>query len=66
METIQKEHMTTFHKRLLVCDASLGLKFLQQVQVHYNMNPVLEMMMKKLQFLVSSQVSNEEKVFWPK
>lgn len=48
METIQKEHMTTFHKKLLVCDPSLGLEFLQQVQVHYNMNLVIEMMMKKL------------------
>jgi hypothetical protein len=34
MENIKKEHMTTFHKRLLVCDPSFGPKFLQQVQVH--------------------------------
>jgi hypothetical protein len=48
MESAWKEHMTTFHKRLLVCDPSLGLEFFQQGQIHYNMNPNLEMMMEKL------------------
>jgi hypothetical protein len=27
MENVQKEHMTTFHKRLPVCDPTLDLKF---------------------------------------
>jgi hypothetical protein len=29
MESIRKEHMTTFHKKLHVCDPSLGPEFLQ-------------------------------------
>jgi len=37
IENVQKEHMTTFHKRLLICDPTLCIEFLQQVQVHYNM-----------------------------
>jgi hypothetical protein len=49
MENVQKEHMTMFHKRLLVCDPSLGPNFFQQVQVHYNMNPCPKLMTKKLQ-----------------
>jgi hypothetical protein len=28
MDLVYKEHMTTFHKQLLVCNPSLGLKFL--------------------------------------
>jgi hypothetical protein len=48
MESVRKEYMTTFHKRLLLCDPTLGIEFLQQVQIHYNMNHVLEMMTKKL------------------
>ncbi len=59
MQCVRKEHMTTFQKRLHVCDPSFGPIFFQQVQVHYNMNPYLEMMTKKLQLLVSSQMSNE-------
>jgi hypothetical protein len=58
--------MTTFRKRLLVCDPALGIEFLQQVHVHYNMNFNPKMMTEKLQLLVSSQVSNEQKVFWLK
>jgi len=37
MENVRKEHMTTFHERLPICDHTLGLKFFKQVQVHYNM-----------------------------
>jgi hypothetical protein len=66
MESVRKEHMTTFHKRLPICDLSLGVEFLQQVQVHYNMNFDPEMMIEKLQLLVFSQVSNDQKVFWLK
>jgi hypothetical protein len=38
MESVKKKHMTTFHKRLLVCDPTLGVEFLQQIHSHYNMN----------------------------
>ncbi len=66
MENVQKEHMTMFHKRLPVCDLALGPKILQQVWVHYNMNPNPKMMIEKLQLLVSLQVNNEQKVSWLK
>jgi hypothetical protein len=59
MENVQKEHMTTIHKILPICELAFHLKFLQQVKVHYNMNIDLEMMTKELQLLVSSQVSNK-------
>jgi hypothetical protein len=48
MESVWKERMTTFHKRLPVCDPTLGVEFFQQIHVHYNMNPNLEMMIVKL------------------
>jgi hypothetical protein len=66
MESVQKERMIMFHKRLHVCDPTLDVEFLQQVQVHYNMNLDLEMMIEKLQLLVYSQVNNEKKVYWLK
>jgi hypothetical protein len=44
MESVQKEHMTTFHKKLPICDPTLGPEFLQKIHVHYNMNHDLEMM----------------------
>jgi hypothetical protein len=31
MDMVDKEHMIVFHKQLLICDLSLGLKFLQEV-----------------------------------
>jgi hypothetical protein len=31
MESVQKEHMIAFHKRLPICDLALGVEFLQQV-----------------------------------
>ncbi len=43
-------------------NSTLSIEFLQQLQVHYNMNPIFKMMTEKLQMLVSSQVSNEQKV----
>jgi hypothetical protein len=46
--------MIAFHKRLLVCDPSLGPEFLHKVEIHYNMNPKLEMLSKKLQMYVSA------------
>jgi len=54
------------HKTLLVCDPILGLEFLKQIQIHYNMNSKLEMFTKKLQMLASTQVTNEQKVPWLK
>jgi hypothetical protein len=59
MESVRKEHMITFHKRLPICYLALGVEFLQQVQVHYNMNPNPKVMIEKLQLFVSSQVRNE-------
>jgi hypothetical protein len=55
-----------FHKRLPICDPTLGIEFLQQIQVHYNINLNPEMMIEKLQLLVFSQVNNEQKVYWLK
>jgi hypothetical protein len=52
MDVICEEHMIAFHKRLSICDPSLGLKFLQEVQIHYNMNPKPEMLTEKLQMFV--------------
>jgi hypothetical protein len=48
MESVRKEHMKTLHKRVFICDPTLGVEFLQQIQVHYNMNPNPKMMMEKL------------------
>jgi hypothetical protein len=31
MESVQKEHIITFHKRLHVCEPTLGIEFLQQI-----------------------------------
>lgn len=31
MDEIRKEHMTSFHKWMPICDPSLGLKFLHEV-----------------------------------
>ncbi len=66
MNSVWKEHINVFHKRLHVYDLTLGAKFFQQVQVHYNMNINCEMMMEKLRLLVSSQVNNEQILFLAK
>ncbi len=58
MENVQKEHMIVFYKRLPICDPTLGLEFLEQIQIYYNMNHDPKMMTKKLQLLMSSQVNN--------
>jgi hypothetical protein len=58
MEHIRKEHLTTFTKRLLVCDPLLGLKFLWQIQIHYDMNSDPKMLTIFLQMLVSIAISN--------
>ncbi len=64
MEAMWKEHMMGFHKRLPMCDPSLGSTFLQEVQVHYDINPKLEMLTEKLQMLPC--VNNEHKLQWLK
>jgi hypothetical protein len=66
MDAVRKEHMTTFHKWLHVCDPSLNPKFLQEVQIHYDMNPKLEMLTKKLQMFVSACVTMDQKTIWLK
>ncbi len=63
MDAIRKEHMIVFHKQLLVCDPSLGLDFLHKVQIHYDMNSKLEMLIKKLQMLVSACVTTKYNFF---
>ncbi len=52
MDVVHKEHMIVFHKRLPICDLSLGPEFLQEVQIHYDMNLEPEMLIEKLQMLV--------------
>jgi hypothetical protein len=59
-----KENYNAFLKHLLVCDPALGDAFLEQVLTHYDMNSKLEMLTKKLQLLVTSCVSSEQKVKW--
>jgi len=49
MELVCKEHYSTFYKHLLVCDMALGPNFFKEIQVHYNMNLKLEMLIEKPQ-----------------
>ncbi len=46
MEQVKKEHYLAFCKYLFVCDLALGLKFLQEIQTHYDNNLELEMLTK--------------------
>jgi hypothetical protein len=62
MDVVRKEHTTPFHKHLAICGPTLGANFLWKIQLHYDFNPKLEMFTEKLQMLVSSNVSNEQKV----
>jgi hypothetical protein len=62
MEAVWKEHMMGFHKCLPMCDPSLGPSFLQEVQVHYDINLELKMLIEKLQMLMSTCVSNKQKL----
>jgi hypothetical protein len=47
--SIVKLQECTFCKHLLICDATLGLGFLKEIQVHYDMNSKLKMFIEKLQ-----------------
>jgi hypothetical protein len=57
MELVWKEHSFFFCKHLLVCDTTLGLDFLKEIQVHYDMNLEQKMFTEKLQMLACSCVT---------
>ncbi len=42
----------------------MGLEFLRQIRIHYDMNFDPEMLIEKLQMLSLSTISNEHKVLW--
>jgi hypothetical protein len=62
MDAVKKEHITPFNKHLPICDPTFRIEFLWQIQFHYDLNPKLEMLMEKVQMLVFSNVSSEQKV----
>jgi hypothetical protein len=64
MEQVRKEHYLTFYKHLLDCDIAFGLEFLWEIQTHYDNNPKLEMLTKKLQMFTYFSMSKEQKVIW--
>ncbi len=64
MELVRKDHYSTFCKHFHVCDLALDTDFLQEIQVHYDMNFGLEMFIEKLQMLAYMCVSLEQKVVW--
>jgi hypothetical protein len=64
MEQVKKDHLIFFTNHFLVCDSTLGLKFLRQIQIHYDKNSDHKMFTKKLQMLALAMVSNEHKVSW--
>ncbi len=53
--------MTTFHKQLHICDPYVGLEFLKEIQIHYDMNLEPKMFVEKLQMLVLTCVSIDHK-----
>jgi hypothetical protein len=62
MEHVKKEHYSAFCKHLPICDPSLGVDFLREIQVHYDMNLEPKMLTKKLRMLAYSYVSIEQKL----
>jgi len=64
MEQVKKDHLISFTNHFLVCDLTLGLKFLRQIQIHYDKNFDHKMFTKKIQMLALAIVSNEHKVSW--
>jgi hypothetical protein len=38
MEQVRKDQYSTLCKHLPICDPSLGVDFLREIQVHYDMN----------------------------
>jgi hypothetical protein len=41
MCAVRREHTTPFHKHLPICNPALGKEFLQQILLHYDLNPKL-------------------------
>jgi hypothetical protein len=60
MEQVKKKHYLTFCKHLPVCDSSLGIESLQEIQAHYDNNLKLEMLTEKLQMLMYSSMNKEQ------
>lgn len=64
MNQVRKQNFSAFLKHLFVCNPIIGDKFLKEVQMHYDMSFELEVLAEKIQMLVTSCVSNEQKVKW--
>ncbi len=65
-DKVRKENFNAFFKHLFVYNSILGNKFLEQVQMHYDMFSKLEIIIQKLQMLVTSYVNSKQKVKWLK
>jgi len=63
MEHVRKEHYLAFCKHFPIYDPSLGTKFLQEIQAHYDNNLEFKMLTKKFQMFVYFAVSKEQKNF---
>ncbi len=63
-QVCRKDNYNALLKHLPVCDLTLGDAFLEQVQTHYDMNSKPKLLIEKLQLLVTSYVSNEQRVKW--
>jgi len=48
MDQIKNEHLITFTKHLPICNPSLGPELFWHIQIHYDMNFELEMLIEKL------------------
>jgi hypothetical protein len=48
MELVRKDHYSIFCKHLHMCDLALGMDFLKEIQVHYDMNFKPKMLTKTL------------------
>jgi hypothetical protein len=59
MEQACKDHYSTFCKHPPISDLALGLSFLKEIQVHYDMNSKPKMLTEKLQMFVYLCVSLE-------
>jgi hypothetical protein len=66
MEQVRKDHYLAFCKHLPICDPFLGVNFLREIQVHYDMNSKLKMLTKKFQMFAYSCVSAKQKFLWLK
>jgi hypothetical protein len=62
MEHMKKDHYSTFCKHLSICDPSLGVDFVREIHVHYDMNLEPEMLTQKFQMLAYSCVLVEQKL----